>query len=245
MIQESIQYPFEGDNTFERLVIGGGLSLVSFFIYGAISILGVLTLGLGLVLLPLSGLPLLGVAGYCVRVLRSTVEGDAEPPAFDDVGRAFRDGLFASILGLIYYFVPIVLFVAFVLLGGSIGNDAGAIVSTVGTLVAGVLGIGASYVYPIGLTRYAMADDLTAAFAFGELTSTMGSVEYLTAWLFGFLTFTVGCIAGAVVVWIPFLGWVAGPLIVFIVTLMSCRAFGLAYTRGESRKQSQANSVVA
>ncbi|WP_135302367.1 DUF4013 domain-containing protein [Haloarcula amylovorans] len=241
MISDAITYPIEGEQTAEILVIGGVLSLVSGLLAAAITFIGALTLGLGFILLPLAFVPLLGILGYYVRILESTVSGRPEPPAFDDIGGAFKDGLFAAAIGVVYYLIPGVLFVVVALfgglLGGALGNEGGAIGGVLVFLGGGIailLTIALTYVYPAALTRYGVTDNVGAAFSFSDLAETILSVDYLVAWLFGFVILAVGgAISGAISL-IPLLGWIVAPVVQFLFAMMAYRAFGLAYNAGNS-----------
>lgn len=253
MISDSLTYPIEGENTAEILIIGGILSLLSGLLIGAISFLGALTLGIGFVLLPIAFIPTLGIVGYYVRILKSTVEGQDEPPAFDDLGMAFKDGLFATAIGFVYYLIPIILisittvFGGF--LGGSLGSDTGGMLGGtiifVGFGLATILTIALTYIYPAALTRYAVLDNVGAAFSFSELSDTILGMDYLVAWLFGFIILSVGFFIAGAISLIPFIGWIIGPVIQFLFAMMAYRAFGLAYNAGTSSNQPSSETAAA
>lgn len=240
MISESVTYPLEGDKTAEILVVGGLLSLASGILGAIIAFFGALTFGLGLILLPIAFLPALGILGYYVRILETTAHGKHEPPAFDDLGRAFKDGIFATAIGVVYYLVPAVLFIVVAVFGGLIGgatgseagNAIGGVVIFAGFGVATLLTIALTYVYPAALTRYAVTDNVGAAFSFNELFDTILGMDYLVAWLFGFVILSVGGVVSSALGIIPFVGWVVAPVVQFLFAMMAYRAFGLAYNEG-------------
>src|SRR6056297_2389992 len=124
MINDAINYPLEGDQTSDILVVGGVLSIISGILAAIFLLLSVFTFGLGFILMPLAFIPSLGIMGYYVRVLESTVDGGSEPPAFDDIAGAFKDGLVATAIGVAYYLIPSVLFLVAALFGGVLGGAA-------------------------------------------------------------------------------------------------------------------------
>ena len=240
MINDAINYPIEGDQTSDILLVGGVLSIISGILAAIFLLLSVFTFGLGFILMPLAFIPSLGIMGYYVRVLESTVDGGSEPPAFDDIAGAFKDGLVATAIGVVYYLIPSVLFLVAALfggvLGGAAGNNGGGALALLfligGGGLATVLTIALTYVYPAALTRYATTDDIAAAFAFSDLIDTIGSIDYLVAWLYGLAILLVGGIVASIVGLIPLLGWLAAPVIQFLAAISAYRAWGLAYNAG-------------
>lgn len=244
MLGESIGYPFEGEQTGEIFLIGGLLSLATGVLLTVFLIIGALTLGLGLILLPLAFIPTLGILGYYVRVLRSTAKGEDEPPTFDELGTAFKDGLFATAIGVFYYLVPLMLFLIFGVIGSS-GSDIGSGMGVAGILVTGLLTVVLTYVYPAALTRYALTDTVGSAFAFSELRTTVASLDYLFAWGFGVVIFSVGSILASIVGIIPLMGWVVAPVIQFVFAIMAYRAFGVAYVSANGTDTPSTGAVTA
>ena len=121
-------------------------------------------------------------------------------------------------------------------LGALIGGDAGdaslGIVTFLGFGAAMVLTTALTYVYPAALTRYAVTDNVGAAFSFGELTDVISGTDYLLAWVFGFVILFVSGMIVVTVFLIPFIGQLIAPAIQFLFSIMACRAFGLAYKAG-------------
>lgn len=254
MIEDSIGYPFAGDNGVQILLVGGLLSLVSGVIALIISFLSFLTAGLSMILIPLAFLPTIPIFGYYVRVLKSTSEGDDTPPDFNNLGVAFKDGLFAIIIGLVYYALPLTIVIGTLLVGGGLGTvlggDAGGtsfgIIAFFGIGVALILGIALTYIYPAALARYAVTDSIGAAFSFGKLTGVIFGTDYLVAWIFGFAILFAGGIVASLVGIIPLLGQLISPVIQFVFTIMAYRAFGLAYKAGtEHASQSSGGAAFA
>ena len=203
-LADELDYPLRGDDALVTMLIGGGLALAA----AAISIVGsVLTFVLiGFLLLPFAFVPQILVQGYLFRVLGTTLDGDAEPPVWEDWEDLFVDGL-KLVAVVIAYTLPVVvvsgvLFVAvFVVssVGAGAGGDAGGALAGVGLvvgLVLGlltvVLGLGVFYVLPIGLCGMAQDDALGGAFDLGRLREVGTSREYAVAWAVGAAVFVVG-----------------------------------------------------
>ncbi len=184
MLRESLHYPQNGEDRLKTLVIGGALALLSFLL-----------------------LPAVVLAGYYVRVVRSVRDGQTDPPAFDDWGRLFSEGLRAIFIVIVYAIVPAML----VALAGIFGAMAGVIAvasdgATTNFAAAGVLGLVAGlfalaalvvglvvwYVLPAAFVRYVTEGSVGAAFDFGALRSVVTTGSYARAWLLAFLVFLLG-----------------------------------------------------
>lgn len=166
MFKEAIEYPRNSDGALKTVAIGGVLLFVSFLV-----------------------IPTVLVFGYIVRVLRDVMNGATEPPAFDEWGDLFVDGIKAFAVALAYSLVPAALFVGVALAGGvglGVGGDAGAMVALavlVGGLVAALVSLALLYVLPAALVAFVRADSLSAAFAPAELRPLAFSRTYATGWL--------------------------------------------------------------
>jgi len=83
MFQEALNYPRDSDSAVKNVAIGGLLLFLSFLV-----------------------VPTFFMVGYVVRSLRNVLDGIEEPPAFDEWGDLFVDGLKAFAIGLAYSLVP-------------------------------------------------------------------------------------------------------------------------------------------
>jgi hypothetical protein len=200
MLNESLNYLRNSDDWVTTVVIGTVLGLLSVFV-----------------------VPTILVLGYTMRVVRRTMQGDEEPPVFDDWGDLLVDGLKAFVVTFVYGFVPAVvaaIFGAFGFLGivGGAGSDSGGLAAlggvtlVLGLLVALVLGLLAAYVIPAALANYAEHDRIGAGFDVGELRSVLTSGQYATAWLTAFAVLLGAGIVAGVVAAIPLLGILVGPI---------------------------------
>lgn len=203
-LADELDYPLRGDDAPLTMLIGGGLILAA----AAISVVGsLLTLVLiGFLVLPFALVPQVLVQGYLLRVLGTTLDGDAEPPVWEDWTDMFVDGL-RLVAVVIAYTLPVVvvggvLFLAvFVVssVGAGAGGDAGGALAGVGLVVGLILGLltvvfglGVLYALPIGLCGMAHDDAFGGAFDLGRLREVGTSREYAVAWVVGAVVFVVG-----------------------------------------------------
>ncbi len=78
-IDDALTYPMEDDDWTVTVLIGGGLSLLSFLIVPAIL-----------------------VYGYLVQAIRKRADGATQPPGFEDWGELLVDGVKAWLIGIEY-----------------------------------------------------------------------------------------------------------------------------------------------
>jgi hypothetical protein len=232
MLEDGLSYPLAGDSAVGRIVVGSLLVLGSFLI-----------------------VPLVLLFGYLVRVLASSARGDPEPPAFDDWGAMFVDGLKGLAVTLVYGLVPFLLIgvsVAIAIGGAGSGSDAAAGVlggiGLVGILLSSVALFLLYYLVPAALTKMAVEDSVGAAFAVGDLTDVLLSVDYLVAWLVPFVIAFVVQAVTTVLVLVTFgLGAILIPPIQFYTNVavfyMFGRAFGKVTGRDAGGQQTVSEAV--
>jgi hypothetical protein len=221
MLEDGLSYPMQGDSWIGRMVIGGVLLFFSFFI-----------------------IPVFFFQGYLLRVLGSTVRGEAEPPAWDDWGGLFVDGLKAAVVAFVYAFVPLIVFVGIgtvlVGLGGAAGDSGGGIIAGFGLLsflffIPVMLIV--YYIAPAALANMAVDGSIGAAFDFNMISNVVLSVDYFVAVL---MPIVVGVIINIIsfVLGITIIGYLLVPFVTFYGQVAIFRMFGLAFA-----KQSQRGSV--
>lgn len=235
MIEEAISYPFEGDDAITALLFGSMLIFASTALFGLGFVL--LIVFVGVLLFPVAMAISLPVGGYYVDVLRTTVEGQDEPPVFDDWGKLFVDGLKAAIIGTIYAIVPTILFfvVGFGLVsaGTAAGDTGGGILGGLGILVF-LLAIPfyfvVGYVTPAALTNFAVQNSLGAAFDFSLIFDVVTDRDYVVAAVFAVV---IGGVAGSVatMLYSILIGFIVSPVILFYAYVVSYRLFGKAYVQ--------------
>lgn len=213
MLEEGLSYPFKGDNSLGRNLIGG-LLLAFFWVFF---------------------IPLLAFFGYIVRVLRTTVEGQEEPPAFDDWGSMIVEGIQGVVVFFVYGIIPYVLLFGLVMTlgvaGAATGGNADGILA--GISLFGVLGflvasIVVQYIVPAALTNFAREGRIGAAFDFDTIGDVILSSEYFVAWLLPIVVFIILYVIGLVLA-ITIVGALLLPWLYFYGFAVTYRMFGTAF----------------
>ncbi|KTG08326.1 hypothetical protein AUR64_19005 [Haloprofundus marisrubri] len=169
MLREALRYPLRGDDAAERLILGGGLHVVTAFV-------------------PV--VPLVFVVGYLVRVLNEVSDGPSAfrggpPPGFGDVRALVVDGLKAALVVALYAAGPLAILL--VTLGGVSGLSPAALAGTAGVAVlagstaALLAALGVAYLLPAALVAYAHSRHLRAAFDRSFLGATATDARYFVA----------------------------------------------------------------
>lgn len=186
-------------------------------------------------------LPLFVLQGYYVRVMHRTMDGDPEPPTFENPAELVVDGFKASTLLAVYYAVPVLVFAGFVL--GSLDAMRRPTVSGVtgliyGSLVSLVVFAVFSYVAAAGVVRFADTGRLSAGFG-TEVFSVLFNGAWFVMWLkvgaIGFVAGVVLALVGGVLSLIPVVGWllaaVLGPAKVKYLGTVYARLVAKTYRR--------------
>jgi len=212
-INKAFSYPFEDKQWISKLGLGAVIGMV----------------------------PILNFAwsGYMVGILRNVVNGLAEPlPSWDNLEKKFMDGLILFAAGLIYG-LPILIVVCLplgvmgisgMLSGNSNFQDLGQVIGGIGSalffcLMCGFLvyGLFLSIIYPAILVLFAREGTFASCFKFRQVIDLISknSGPFFTAWGVSLLAALgvgfVGGIVGAVLGWIPCLGWI----VVMVISLGS------------------------
>ncbi|MDX1748553.1 MAG: DUF4013 domain-containing protein, partial [Halobacteriales archaeon] len=153
MLEEAINYPRESEDWIKTVVIGSVLTLFGFLL-----------------------IPAIFVFGYYMRVIRGTVDGETEPPVFDEWGDLFVDGLKGFVVTVVYMLVPAIVFgvSAGGLVAASVAGNGNVGFAAIAGALAG-LAIGAIitlvfwYVVPAAVANVARTGNVGSGFAFGEL----------------------------------------------------------------------------
>ena len=236
MFEAALRYPTSGEKAVERLLVGGVLLLLSVFV-----------------------LPVFVVYGYLVRSLAAVAAGEDEPPAFDEWGELFVDGLEAFVVSFVYGIVPAALVVAFLVpvsVGTAVdGDGSSGILAGIGAiaLLASVfVGLVVAYVIMAALSNFAVEGRIGAAFDFGAIGRLATSEPYVIAIvlaivvqvvvgaaIFAAVVFTLGI---ALLVLVPL-----GAFINFWTYLVTVYLFGAAYRQamGPGDEQRELSDVSA
>lgn len=203
MVQGALTYPTDRDDWVKTVLIGGVLMLVGFLL-----------------------IPLFVVYGYIVRAIRTSIDGETEPPVFEEWERLLVDGLKAWVIGLVYMIIPVVVGVltigtsmAALVTGGRVGATAGLAGMLGGLVLTGVLALLFGYVAVAGLVNFAHERRFGAAFEFGTLRNVIFSSDFLIAWAVSIAVFFVAGILASV----PAVGFILGPIATFYAAVVAAR----------------------
>ncbi|MDQ2071978.1 DUF4013 domain-containing protein [Haloarcula sp. NS06] len=212
----------QGDSWIAQMLIGGVL-LVFFFLL----------------------IPVFAFNGYLLRVIGTTVEGESEPPAWDDWGELIIDGIKFSIVGLVYSIVPVaVIFgIGSVLLGlgGAAGESGGGIIAGFGfmtiLLLIPVMFL-VYYIVPAALANMAVEGSLGAAFDFSLLKNVVLTSDYFIAVL---MPIVVGIITNIIsnILAVTVIGLVLVPFVTYYGQVAVFRMFGTAFASQTSKNAQQ------
>lgn len=227
MLSEALEYPRARDDWLKTILIGGVLTLFSWLVVPAIL-----------------------VAGYIVRVLRSTMAGEETPPVFDDWGDLFGDGLRATVIGLVYGLIPGLVFAVVAVFGGLLASGdsglltgLGGLTILLGGLVALILGLAAAYVLPAALANFAETGRMSAGFSWSTLRPVLFNSVYATAWATGFAIVLVAGIVSSVLNVVPFLGVVVGAFVGFFAAVAAYYVIGTTWADLHPAEPSEPETV--
>lgn len=213
MLEESLSYPTNGESGLARILIGGVLGIFSFLLF-----------------------PLFIVYGYMIHAMAAASRAETEPPAFEDWGDLLVDGIKASVVGLAYALVPLVLMfttTGVLSAGSSAGGNAGGVLAGLGALgflVVVLLLFALQYALPAALTNMGREGSIGAAFDFDALKPVLTSGEYLKAVLLTFGVALVGGIAFSVFALVTLgVGYLVAPFFYFWLYLAGSYLFGTAF----------------
>ncbi|TKX71016.1 DUF4013 domain-containing protein [Halorubrum sp. SP9] len=223
MLDASLTYLRDGDDAVITAVIGGLLLLAS----------------------PLV-IPSVLVLGYLTRVVRRTADGDDAPPAFEEWGELFVDGLKAFAVVFVYSLLPLAVVAtaavvslgAFVVVPGSSDGGAGAFLGAFAVgilvLVAGTVALALSlvglYVTPAALAAVAESGRVGDGFAVGALWGVVTKRAYATGWLTATVVVLAGALAIGVLSVVPILGTIAGVFVQFYALVAAAAIVGWTWT---------------
>jgi len=227
MFQEALNYPRNGDSAVKNVAIGGILLFLSFLF-----------------------VPTFFILGYVVRSLRYVLDGIEEPPAFDEWGELFMDGLKAFAIGLVYSFVPTVLVLVTLFAGGvslglsgpGEGNLAFGLVAVVAVLATVVVSLLVAYVLPAAIVAWVRTDSLGAAFSPDELRVLAFSKTYATGWAVAVGISLLGGIAVGVLNAV-LIGALLAPFVTFYANVAGAHAIGSAVREMPAVEDGSENSV--
>lgn len=222
-LSDALRYPTRGEHAEGALLVGWILGLSA-----------ALLLRLGPGLFALSALLLVPAVGYLVRVLRTSMAGDPDPPRFGGWRRLVADGLVSIVVSVSYLLVPLTLLG--VTAAGATGATGGgplepgrAVALLVASTVTFTTVLAFAYAFPVALANVAAAGTVRAAVRFGSIATVAGEVTYFVAWVQAVVVVATGWgLAGLLAVTSRF-GTVVAAVFAFYAAVVACRLVGAAY----------------
>lgn len=207
MIETALGYPYDEGDGLKAILIGSVLTLVGFLI-----------------------VPVVFVVGYSLRVMRAVTAGEQTPPAWDEWGELFVDGLRGIAVTLVYFALPgIGLSIAgaavFVPFAGDGGIQIAGIVLAIVGLVSLPFLLAALYVAPAALVGVAVTQRLGPAVAFGRLWAVVTTGRYATAWLAAFAVSLVATVLSGVLAGLTLIGGLLSPVVSFYAAIVSAHLY--------------------
>ena len=185
MFGDALRFPLAGDDGVRSIIIGGILSFLSFLI-----------------------VPIFPVLGYYLRAAEAGAMGADAAPPFDDWDELLVDGVKVLVVGVGYFLIPLAAFIgATAIVGiGAVAVGQGAespasamtgvgVVGGILFLLAAVLSLVATYVFPAGLVALAREGDIAAALDTERVLGAAFSADYFVA---GLLAVVLSLVAGVV-----------------------------------------------
>lgn len=179
---------------------------------------------------------LVPVAGYLVRLLVASEDGEAAPRLLDDPTALLRQGLGGLLVSVVYLAVPFLLLL--ITIYGALyteqtpdPNAFSSLTVYAGSTAVLVLSLVGAYLLPIALASYGQAASLRAAFSWSRLRPVITRAAYFAGWTggvgtFGFVTGIAVAIAGA-----HRGGPIVGTAIVAYTLLFTVHVWGRALAR--------------
>ena len=191
-------------------------------------------------------IPIFIMLGYALRVMRKSIEGETEPPAFDALGAMIVDGLKYLVAVTGYFLIPGILMgigimsaIASIPSYDMMGGGASVITLLTGSglfLLGFLLAIVISVIANMGIANMAHTGELGAAFRFGEILRIIGSIgwgKYIGWYIVLFVIAMLFSVVGVLVQFIPILGSLVYLLLIAPYALIfQYRAIGLIYREG-------------
>ncbi|MEA1893656.1 MAG: DUF4013 domain-containing protein [Euryarchaeota archaeon] len=191
-------------------------------------------------------IPFFIVLGYALRVIGKSVEGETEPPAFDELGTMIVDGLKYIVAMIGYFLIPGILMgmgmmsaIASIPSYDTMGDGAAVIAILTGSglfLLGVLLAIVISVIANMGIANMAHTGELGAAFRFGEILRIIGSIgwgRYIIWYIVLFVIAMLFSVVGMLITLIPILGFIVYLLLIAPYALIfQYRAIGLIYREG-------------
>lgn len=128
-------------------------------------------------------IPAFLITGYNYRVINTAVHGiinGRDPlPGFDDLIEMFIDGVKVVIVQIAYLLVPLIIFIIFAAISGSLSGMASSAVMLIGCLITFVVFVVAELMVQMGICHMAYNDGaFSKAFALAEIKEVIDEIGW-------------------------------------------------------------------
>lgn len=128
-------------------------------------------------------LPVFLLTGYNYRVINNAVHGvinGRDPlPEFDNLIDMFVDGIKVVIVQIAYLLVPVIIFIIFAAIAGSVSGVASSAIMIIGSLIAFVALVVACLMYQMGICHMAYNEgSFSKAFALSEIKEVIDEIGW-------------------------------------------------------------------
>lgn len=181
-IGKAFTFVFDDEDWIIKILIGAAILLV-----------GIL---LGILVIPAIVAGAL-LAGYSVEITRRVIHGNPQAlPEWDNWGDLLADGIKVIVIGIVYALPVIILSICLGIPMGILAEDAEGLVSLLSVLLSCfnfLWAIVMSLLLPAAIAFYAAADELSAAFRFGEVFAFVRDnlktylITFLMSWVASFV----------------------------------------------------------
>lgn len=226
-VGKAFSYVFEDQNWVVKVLIGGVLTLLSFLI-----------------------IPAIFVGGYMIETLRNTALGTTEKlPEWDDWGEKFTRGILSFLIDIVYYLPVILLGLCLGLIMAAVGAGEGDTEAVSGVLAACLglpmvaYGILVALILPAARLRYAVTDDVMAAFRLREVFSFISDnlSNYAVAILVAIAINIIAVLVVGITVPLCGLGLLLMPFVSFWTYAVMAQILGQVYWLRQVPAESEAS----
>lgn len=210
MFEAAVKYPYDDGDGVRALIIGSLLTLLGFLI-----------------------VPTIIVTGYALSVIRSVRAGNSHPPAFGDWGELLVDGLKGTLVVIVYFLIPSVLFTGsvgatLIPVAGGLGEGTAAfgLLGLVVVLLSVPLFLVAAYLLPAALVGVALTGRIGAAFSVGRIWSLVTTSDYALAWVLALVVSLVASFLTALLTGLTLIGGLLGSLLGFYSLVVAAYLYG-------------------
>ncbi|WP_435364154.1 DUF4013 domain-containing protein [Haloarchaeobius sp. DYHT-AS-18] len=233
MLLDTFRYPFRGPDARSVWAALAGFGLTASLL--ARFAVGLYPSALSLIPALLAVAPLVLWAGYCHRLVATTIEGATELPPARSLRGLARDGVRTAAVTGIYLSVPTAVLLVTVRGAGSLSpadvSGVGGAVFVLGTTVTLCLALAIVYLYPGALAALADGEPLVTALDPRGRGYVYRDSAYFLTWV---VAFTVGTL-GATLFGVVLAGRGVGGLLALAVTVytsqVAARLVGVGYGR--------------